>query len=165
MKPLIILSCFFTVATLSLQSTLACTCGELKNPVVITAEPPPTTEEIRKWRAGQTDYAFFVGQVIQIEKIKAKRSQYSNEKSPMKKVTVKVDRYWLGITHPEMIIFTGVGGGDCGVPYQKGNRYLFVASRDPVTHLLETNICGPTMVGDKVVGYFDEIFGTAKSFS
>ena len=83
----------------------------------------------------------------------------------MKKVTVKVGSYWLGVTQPTMVIYTGMGGGDCGVPYKKGSTYFFMASRAPVTHLLETNICGPTKLDDEVVNGFDEVFGKAKSFS
>jgi hypothetical protein len=165
MKHLIIACGLLILLTMAARPTFACFCGEIKNATIVSVAPPPTPDEIRKWRAEQTDYAVFTGRVIRIDSIHVKRLQSSNDKFPMKKVTVAVQNYWLGVKQTEMVIYTGVGHGDCGVPYRKGNLYLFVASRDPVTHFLETNICGPTDVEDKVVTYFDEIFGRAKSFS
>jgi hypothetical protein len=153
------------ILALSAGSALACTCGKLKaDTMMLQTSPAPSAEEVAKWRQEQTDYALFTGQVIKIEKIKVKRSQGSNDKSVMKKVTVKVESYWLGVTDTNMVIYTGVGNGDCGVPYQRGRSYLFWASRHLVSRLLETNICGPTTLNDKAVSGFDEIFGKAKSF-
>jgi hypothetical protein len=164
MKLFLIVGGLLVLATFPVQTAFACSCAELKDARIVTVGPRPTSDEIRKWRAEQTDIALFTGRVINIATIHIKRSQWSNDKSPMKKVTVVVQNYWLGVKEAEMIIYTGIGHGDCGVPYHKGDSYLFVASRDRVTHLLETNVCGPTMVGDKVVNDFDQIFGRAKSF-
>ncbi len=160
------LRAFYLLAifTLSAGSALACSCGEVKPGTVIATGPAPNADEVAKWRKEQTDYALFTGQVIKIEKVKVKRSQESNDKSSMKKVTVKVESFWLGVSQAEMVIYTGIGGGDCGVPYQRGRTYLFWASRAPVTQLLETDTCGPTKLNDKVVKEFDEVFGKAKSF-
>jgi hypothetical protein len=164
MKPNLVALYLLLIFTLSAGSALACSCGQLKAGMVSPTSPAPNAEEVAKWRQEQTDYALFTGKVIKIEKMKVKRSQGSNDKSPMKKVTVKIESYWLGVTGAHMVIYTGVGDGDCGVPYQRGRSYLFWASRAPVTQLLETDICGPTTLNDKVVSGFDEVFGKAKSF-
>jgi hypothetical protein len=61
-----------------------------------------------------------------------------------------------------VIIYTGVGGGDCGVPYVKGNQYFFSASR--LNGLLGTTICSPNKISDKVIGNMNQMFGNAKEF-
>ena len=38
---------------------------------------------------------------------------------------------WLGLNHPNVIIFTGFGGGDCGAPLEIGKSYLFRTNRGP----------------------------------
>jgi hypothetical protein len=82
----------------------------------------------------------------------------------MKRVTVKVEKYWLGVKTPEMSIYTGIGGGDCGVPYVKGKRYFFGASRGHASGLLETDICSPSAVTDKTINDFNEVFGSVTEF-
>ncbi|MGV8039098.1 MAG: hypothetical protein AB2L07_03160 [Thermoanaerobaculaceae bacterium] len=43
------------------------------------------------------------------------------------KVTVRVDESWKGHLGKESCIFTGRGGGDCGVPFEVGVSYLVYA--------------------------------------
>lgn len=93
----------FAIYTLSAGSALACTCGELTLGTVISTGPALSENEVAKWRKEQTNYALFTGQVIKIEKIKVKQTQGSNDKSSMKKVTVKVESYWLGVTQAKMV--------------------------------------------------------------
>ena len=151
--------------TLAGQAVYACTCGEIKGTIVLNDNAPkPDPEEVRKWRIEQTEFALFIGSVVKIEKVKVRRSEGFDDRSPMKRVTVRVEKYWLGVKTPEMIIYTGVGGGDCGVPYVRGKQYFFMASRDRVSQLLETNICSPTKVNDTRVNDFNEAFGSAKEF-
>lgn len=38
---------------------------------------------------------------------------------------------WLGLNHPNVIISTGFGGGDCGAPVEIGKSYLFRTTRGP----------------------------------
>ena len=163
MRPYFVAFTLLTILTLSAGSVSACSCGEIKPGTLISTGPAPNADEVAKWRQQQTDYALFTGEVVKIEKTKVKQSKGSNDESPLKKVTVKVESYWLGVTQAKMIIYTGIGGGDCGVPYQRGRRYLFWASRNAGTQLLETDICGPTAVNDKIVNDFDEVFGKSKS--
>ena len=153
---------FFTCAG---QAVYACTCGKIKGTIVLNDNAPkPHPEEVKKWRLEQTEFAFFIGSVIKIEKVKVRWSDGSDDRSPMKRVTVRVEKYWLGVKTPRMIIYTGVGGGDCGVPYVKGKQYFFGASRDRVSQLLETSICSPSRVNDTLVSDFNELFGSAREF-
>jgi hypothetical protein len=75
-----------------------------------------------------------------------------------------VERYWLGVKSisPETVIYAGVRGGDCDVPYVKGNQYFFWASR--VNGLLETSICSPYKITDELVDGMNSVFGTAREF-
>ena len=157
MKPLIIICGVVILTTLCAHSATACMCNELKGVTVVNTGPQPTPDEIRKWRAEQTDFALFTGRVIRIETVHVRRS--------LKKVTVAVESYWLGVKEAQVTIYTGVGHGDCGVPYSKGKEYFFWAARVPVSHLLETDICGPTTIDPKLFADLDEIFGRAKSFT
>jgi hypothetical protein len=123
----------------------------------------PDAEAVKKWRLEQTEFAFFIGSVVKIEKVKVK-SAGSDDRLPMKRVTVRVEKYWLGVKTPEMIIYKGIGGGDCGVPYVKGKQYFFGASRGHASELLETGICSPSAVTDKTINDFNEVSGNAKEF-
>ena len=166
MKKLLLTVWFFTFFTLAEQAADACSCGKITGRIVLNDNASkPGPEEVKKWRLEQTDFAFFIGSVVKIEKVKMRRLEGSHERSPMKRVTVNVEKYWLGVKTPEMIIFTGVGGGDCGVPYVKGKQYFFAASRDRVTRLLETGICSPSKVTNTLAKDFDEVFGPAKDFA
>ncbi|MEN3329977.1 MAG: hypothetical protein V7638_4784 [Acidobacteriota bacterium] len=53
-----------------------------------------------------------------------------------------VEQAYLGIPGSEVEIFTGRGGGDCGVPFQTGQRYLVYAYR--YKDKLSTSICQRT---------------------
>ncbi len=163
MKKLVLLFCLTILFTFAGQTAYACTCLNVEG-LRVDANgntPTPSPEEVEKWRREQNGYALFIGQVVKIERVKVKQS---NEHVPMKKVTVRVEKYWLGVKFisPEMVIYTGVGGGDCGVPYVKGNKYFFLASR--VNGLLGTNICSPNKISDKLVGNMNTVFGNAKEF-
>ena len=163
MKTFILMFCLITLLTLAGQTANACTCLSMAG-LRIEADgntPLPNPEEIKKWQAEQNDSALFIGRAVKIERIKVKQS---DERVPKKKVTVRVERYWLGAKSitPETLVYTGVGGGDCGVPYVKGDRYFFWATR--TKGLLETSICSPNKITDKLVGDMNTVFGSAKEF-
>lgn len=158
---MVLILAFFTLAE---RAVYACSCGDVKGSIVIMASAPaPDAETVRKWRHNQTEFAFFIGSVVKIEKVSVK-SRGSDDRLPMKRVTVKVEKYWLGVKTPEMIIYTGIGGGDCGVPYVKGKRYFFGASRGHASGLLETDICSPSAVTDKTMKDCDDVFGGSVEF-
>jgi hypothetical protein len=163
MKKLIFPGCFIALFTLGAQAVQACSCGKITGRIIQDDNAPQlSAEEVRKWRLEQTKFALFIGSVIKIEKVKVKRPDESSA-SPMRRVTVRVEKYWLGVKTPTMIVYTGVGGGDCGVPYDKGKKYFFAASRDAVGELLITDICSPSKFDDQMVKDFNEVFGTANS--
>ena len=62
-----------------------------------------------------------------------------------KQVTLKLSEAFTGLASDvkEVTIDTGLGGGDCGYPFQRGVEYIVYAYRRP-NGPLETGICSPT---------------------
>ena len=58
-------------------------------------------------------------------------------------VHVRVLRVWKGEMFPDTTLFTSLGGGDCGYPFESGREYLVYAHRYPSGRLV-TNICRRT---------------------
>src|SRR5690606_4011189 len=91
----------------------------------------------------QTSYnhaeAVFSGKVIDIRR--NNRSGYS----PLK-VYFEVKETWKGINETQVIINTGLGGGDCGVAFEVGKEYMVYASKSSIydTSGLSTTICTNT---------------------
>ncbi len=75
--------------------------------------------------------AVFLGKVISINRI-----NYSSE------VTIEVIKSWKHIKTKKVVIYTGVGSGDCGYLFEIGKSYLVYAYGD--LNGLETNICQRT---------------------
>ncbi len=44
------------------------------------------------------------------------------------RVTLQATATWKGAVTPEMIVHTGLGGGDCGYPFKQGVDYLIYAN-------------------------------------
>ncbi|HET6892879.1 MAG TPA: hypothetical protein VFH31_17370 [Pyrinomonadaceae bacterium] len=92
----------------------------------------------------------FVGRVMQKKKVNMKvfSSDWYNYR-----ITFKVERYWKGTdtselegywkeTNTEIVLFTGIGGGDCGFPFRKRESYIVFAKA--LDGRLQTNICSLT---------------------
>jgi hypothetical protein len=64
---------------------------------------------------------------------------------PQKQVTLKITQALNGLdaAAKEIIIETGLGGGDCGYPFQRGVEYVIYAFKRPDGRL-GTGICSPT---------------------
>jgi hypothetical protein len=60
-----------------------------------------------------------------------------------RRVTLRVDRAWKGVESRRVVVITGMGGGDCGFPFQRGKSYL-VYAHGTGDGLLSTGICGRT---------------------
>ena len=146
----------FAILVLYPQPVNACSCG-----------PPPSKEdqekalaapvnpEAKKWWLQEFKGAVFVGKVIKIEKVDV---PWFQEMTRMKKVTVRVDRAWLGVTGETFVIYTNLGkGGDCGVLYSKGTTYFFYAPL--IGGLLWTDICSPTHPDSYLAKMFEKVFG------
>lgn len=146
----------FVCLVLYPQTVRGCSCG-----------PPPTKEQqekiltapiepgAKKWWLEEFKGAVFIGTVIKIEK---KEVPWLNRLTRMKKVTVRVERAWVGVTDRTFVIYTNLGkNGDCGVPYAKGGKYFFRA--EVVGGQLWTNICSPTNPDNYMAHWFDKMFG------
>lgn len=61
----------------------------------------------------------------------------------MRAVTLRVDRAWKGVDSRRFVVLTGMGGGDCGVPFRRGESYLVYAG-GPSAGWPIASICGRT---------------------
>lgn len=161
MKLLALTLLLFAMLVLSPQTARACSCG-----------PPPSKEaqekalaapvdpEVKKWWLEHFKGAVLVGSVIKIEKL---RINWLHENHQIKKVTIKVERAWIGVTDETFVIYTNLGkGGDCGVPYSKGQTYFFLA--ELLGGRPWTDICKPIHPENYMVKLFEKMFGDGKSF-
>lgn len=104
----------------------ACSCAKL----------PGVEEELEQSKA------VFSGEVINIkEKVNTSGYRY-------KSVLLQVHHIWKGVKESQVIISTGLGGGDCGFDFAKGQEYLvyaFTSDTDMYdSDTLSTNICNRT---------------------
>ncbi len=99
------------------------------------------------------DGALFIGRVTALEAVE---SELAGSRVKEMKVTFSVERYWKGVDGRTITIYTGAGGGDCGVSYSVGKRYFILAQR--VYARLRTDICtSPKGLGD--VKPYEKEFG------
>jgi hypothetical protein len=70
-------------------------------------------------------------------------------------VKFKVEKSWKSLSEEEVIIKTGIGGGDCGYPFEIGTKYLVYAFS--YQNSLGTNICRRTSPSDADAKYLDKI--------
>jgi len=61
-----------------------------------------------------------------------------------RKVTLDVTERFQGAKSDHFELFTGIGGGDCGVGFRKGGLYLVVARQEPKTGRWTSTICSRT---------------------
>ena len=86
--------------------------------------------------------AVFVGRVVRIEDPNLADSR------PIlagRRVTLHVTGRYYGATEADIVIFTGIGGGDCGYPFVVGSTYLVYGSTSP-NGSLSTSICAHTQL-------------------
>ena len=79
-------------------------------------------------------------------------------------VRLQLENSWKGNSSKEITIFTGLGNGDCGYPFEVGESYLIYAnSSDENKNKLVTNICRRTTnLSDATEDL--KILGKGKSF-
>ena len=155
MKQQIFVLTVFLFLCLYPDTAQACSCGpplsKEEQEKVLAA---PVNEEAKKFWLEQYKGAVFTGTVIKIEKVNVR---WFDEKHRMKKVTVRVERAWVGVTDQTFVIYTNLGkGGDCGVPYEKGHKYFFRA--EVVGGLHWTNICSPWGPDNYMAKWFEKMF-------
>jgi hypothetical protein len=123
-KPLRDLTCVFAVPALSASSALSCTCA-----------PKPSVG-----RASSQSDAVFVGRVIAWHNVEI---EFAPGQTPSGYSFVfEVERLFKGALSSEVAVLTGIGRGDCGYPFQVGEKYLVYASYTKKG--VETNICTRT---------------------
>lgn len=71
-------------------------------------------------------------------------------------VLLEVDTVWKGIDQTQVILSTGLGGGDCGIKFHPGFDYLVYASSSSMydENHLETTICDRT---DRLSGAAEDL--------
>ncbi|WP_206669736.1 hypothetical protein [Paenibacillus luteus] len=82
----------------------------------------------------------FAGRVLEVE---ASKEGYTNTKA----VRFEVSEIWKGAEESQIIIFTGSGGGDCGISFTEGTEYLVYAQNSTMygdKELLVTIMCDRT---------------------
>ena len=137
------------------ETAHGCSCTPMSKENQEKALAAPVDDEVKKFWLEQFKGAVFVGTVVKIEKVNVK---WFHEKHRMKKVTVRVERAWVGVTEQTFVIYTTLGkGGDCGVPYEKGHKYFFKA--EVVGGLHSTNICTPWEPDNFWAKLFEKMFG------
>ena len=103
--------------------TSACSC----------AGPAGVEEEFERSKA------VFSGKVFSIKDNKRGINGYS-----YKSVLFEVTQTWKGVEQSQVIVATGQGDGDCGIPFKEGQDYLVYVSEWGMyaKHTLEANMCG-----------------------
>jgi hypothetical protein len=123
---LVLIFCFvFSLMFISIPSTgYACSCAEL----------PSVEGELER------SEGVFAGKVIEIKENKTLNGVMT------KSVLFKVENTWKGISQSQVIISTGIGGGDCGYEFEEGKEYLVYSSNSKVYsgNNLSTTICRRT---------------------
>lgn len=74
------------------------------------AQPPPPRQALE----GAT--AVFTGKVVKVEQVELER-----------RVTVEVEKDLKAAGGRQVVVRTGLGGGDCGYGFKEGERYLIYA--------------------------------------
>ena len=118
------------------QSSYACTCDGSSMMMKLQLIEGRFNTPSKGWLDGYSG-AVFTGQVVNIKKVKFKLS--TGDIWHNYQVTFKVDRYWKDIDSSDVIVYTGVGGGDCGIRFRKGESYIVFA--EMIEGRLQTGIC------------------------
>jgi hypothetical protein len=137
MKRLIIPSVLFVLFVSS--QTSACSCSGTSLRVKIDLMQGKRTTLSSAW-VHEFPGAVFVGTVVKKQKV---TFRHGNAFLPESKITFKVERYWRGVTSPEIVIYSSVpSNGSCGFPFKKHQKYIVFA--EFIENRLSTNICGLT---------------------
>lgn len=97
---------------------------------------PPLCESF--WRHS----AVFVGEVVEITEIDMRSEAIGNRLLRRKRVKFQVERSFRGPTADHLEVHTGMGHGDCGYSFTRGQKYVVFASS--WNGELSVSVCGPT---------------------
>ncbi len=143
--PLRFAVCLLIMVGLGLSSEVAFGCS--------CVPPPPdvkSARELAEWRT-QGGSAIFEGTVeaLQMKSLLLEASAGDvvpanlEESTPVMLVSFSVSRSYRGAHQQKVQIATGLGGGDCGFPFEKGKQYLVHAYKND-SGRLSTGICTAT---------------------
>lgn len=117
------------------------------------ADPELTPAQQREWTEGMKRVTIFMwgdiltpAQRVQIQRatsIDDIEGPAQGVSWPGRRVRLRVLERFTGPEVPEFELFTGMGGGDCGVEFQEGEEYIVSAWRDKAGRWV-TGICAPT---------------------
>jgi hypothetical protein len=161
MKKLVLTALFFLFAGVFVPEARACSC--LKSDET-EKDPQKIRESVRNFYRNEFKGAVFTGRVLKVEKVGRKIDD--DFVATENKVTVEVDKYWVGSVRPVMTVYTGTGG-DCGVNFVPGGRYFFYPHSSEGR--LRAGICdyvsnAAMEANAESVKNFSEILGPAKTF-
>lgn len=91
----------------------------------------------------ETSAAVFTGRVVAVRDTMVGTAA---EHGPwqMRRVTLEVDGVWKGVESATVVVLTGMGGGDCGFPFRRGESYLVYTAGGTPGEPLRVGICGRT---------------------
>ena len=136
MKKILWLFVLIILLSVGAQSSYACFCSSITQMMQLQLLQGRLDAPYKNW-IDRYSGVIFTGQVVNIKKVKVKLS--TGDTWHNYQVTFKVDRYWRGGDSPEVVVFTGVGGGDCGIRFRKGESYIVFA--EMIEGRLRTGIC------------------------
>ena len=85
--------------------------------------------------------AVFTARVVSAEAAEQRTGDFRLQRM---KVALELDRVWKGCAEgDEVVLWTGLGGGDCGYGFEAGKRYLIYAYETD-DGALTTSICSRT---------------------
>ncbi len=162
MGKLFFASALFLFVGVFSQNSYGCLCAISD---AVEKDPQNVEQSVRKFYLNSFKGAVFTGKVLNVEQVKVKIDE--DNTISKRKVTIQVEKYWLGVKEATMTIYTGIGGGDCGVNFQVGARYFFYPQY--FQGGLEAFICDYPSKEDmdadgKSVKFFNKIFGKPKTF-
>ncbi len=144
------------------QAAFGCSCITVESS---EKDPRKIRESVRRFYLKEFKGALFTGTVLKIEKVQNKidDDRYVLES----KVTIEVEKHWIGVSNPTIVLYTGVGGGDCGVSFEVGQKYFF--NPQYIQGRLSSTICDYSSTDamradEKTILKFSEILGEAKTF-
>ena len=140
-----LLTCFVLIPmllSLASSSSLGCECVQVGTP------------NTKKWLT-ESKGAIFTGKVIKIEEVHIPLEDRPESFYIKREVTFKVYKNWKNANSDEIVIRTGIGGGDCGIRFVEGEEYLVAAYE--LKGKLETGICTATQKMATAVKLINEL--------
>lgn len=144
-----------TIAMIFTSVANACGCVSIEQPI----------EKVRVYYKNNFNGAIFTGKIKSIRDVPVATGDQSS--LPLRKLTIEVDEYWLGVDKPVIKVLTIGGLSLCAVKWETDRTQFFIAYRDKQG--LHVGMCDLSSwrgrYPDKEWSdYTLEVLGPAKSF-